>query len=221
MPPTTHTFLFADLAGFAALTEAHGDDQAADLAGEFCDAIRARLDDHAAEHVKSIGDAVLVRVAEAASAVRLGVRIVEEVGGRHEVPVVRVGMHTGSAVEREGDWFGASVNLAARVAAVARGGEVVVTEATRAGAGDFEDIQFIDRGPQRFRHVTEPIRIFAAQGVHSSARLLPIDPVCHMAVEPEWAVTSVHCDRELHFCSERCRSVFAGAPDLYTDVRRG
>jgi adenylate cyclase len=48
-------------------------------------------------------------------AVELGLRIVEDAGSHHYFPVVRVGMHTGAAVERDGDWFGAAVNLASRV----------------------------------------------------------------------------------------------------------
>ena len=48
---------------------------------------------------------------------------------------VRVGAHTGSAVQRDGDWFGAAVNLAARAAATAQRGEILMTEATRSAAG--------------------------------------------------------------------------------------
>ena len=53
------TFLFADLSGFTALTEVHGDEQAADLAGDFAAAVRELLPEHGAEHIKSIGDAFL------------------------------------------------------------------------------------------------------------------------------------------------------------------
>jgi len=53
--------------------------------------------------VKAIGDAVMIRCEDAGKAIRLGVRIVEEVGGQHGFPIVRVGMHTGPAAERDGD----------------------------------------------------------------------------------------------------------------------
>ena len=56
-----HTFLFADLAGFTALTEAHGDRQAADVAAEFSAAVRRLLSSHQAEEVKTIGDALMIR----------------------------------------------------------------------------------------------------------------------------------------------------------------
>ena len=53
--PAVQTFLFADLSGFTALTEAHGDEQAADLVGGFCVAVRQLLDAHQAQEVKTIG----------------------------------------------------------------------------------------------------------------------------------------------------------------------
>jgi class 3 adenylate cyclase len=70
------TFVFADIAGFTALTEAHGDDEAAALLAEFCAAVNAELPAFCGTQVKSIGDALMLRVPEPAEAVRLGLRIV-------------------------------------------------------------------------------------------------------------------------------------------------
>ena len=140
------TFLFADLSGFTALTEAHGDEQAADLVGGFCVAVRGLLAEHQAQEVKTIGDALMLRTGDAAAAVRLGLCIVHEVGARHGFPLVRVGMHSGPAVERGGDWFGATVNLAARVSAAAAGGEALLTAVTRTASGDVAGVELRERG---------------------------------------------------------------------------
>src|SRR6266511_927086 len=113
---SAQTFLFADLAGYTALTEAMGDESAADAAAEFCEYVRGLLAAHGAEEVKAIGDAVLLRVPDAASAARLAERIVCDYGARHRALGVAVGMHTGTAVQRGDDWFGSAVNVAARVA---------------------------------------------------------------------------------------------------------
>jgi class 3 adenylate cyclase/YHS domain-containing protein len=211
------TFLFADLAGFTALTEAHGDQDAAELAAQFEARVDALLADHEAELVKSIGDAVMVRCSDPGLAIRLGVRIVDEVGRHHGFPSVRVGMHTGSAVERKGDWFGAAVNLAARVSGVAAGGEVLLTRATQQAAGEIEGIDLVERGRQVLRNVTEPVELFIARGAgERSAEGLPIDPVCRMAVDPQHAVGSLRYDgREYHFCSLHCVRAFAEAPEHY------
>jgi adenylate cyclase len=205
------TFLFADLSGFTALTEAHGDEQAADLVGGFCIAVRRLLAAHQAQEVKTIGDALMLRAGDAAAAIRLGLRIVHDVGAQHGFPLVRVGMHTGPAVERGGDWFGATVNLAARVSAAASGGEALLTAATRAACGDVEGVELRDRGRRAFRNVAEPVPVYAAvrQGARSSAGL-PIDPVCRMAVDP-WhsAGRLTHQGVEYCFCSLGCAGAFA------------
>ena len=94
------TFVFADIAGFTALTEAHGDEQAATLVADFCDAVRAELPADAA-HVKTIGDALMLRIPDPGEAILLGLNITHGLMRGHEAPAVRVGLHHGTAVERE------------------------------------------------------------------------------------------------------------------------
>lgn len=132
--PKESIFLFADLAGFTALTEAHGDASAAMIAGDFTAGVRKILGDFSAEEVKTIGDEVMIRVIDPDTAVRLGTRIVDDLAF-HGSPPIRVGMHSGPAVSREGDWFGATVNLASRVADAAKPGEVLITDKPAAGCG--------------------------------------------------------------------------------------
>jgi adenylate cyclase len=217
------TFLFADLSGFTALTEAHGDEDAAELAAEFESRVDALLAEHEAEQVKAIGDAVMIRCRDAGLAVRLGLRIVGDVGRQHGFPSVRVGMHTGPAVERAGDWFGAAVNLAARVSGAAAGGEVLLTEATREAAGEVDGIDLVERGRQSLRNVSEPVMLFAAHSAgERSAQGLAIDPVCRMAVDPKHAAGSLRHDGvDYHFCSLDCVRVFTEAPERYVGVRAG
>lgn len=213
-----HTFLFADLAGFTALTEAMGDEDAAELAGQFADAVRGLLPEHRAEEIKAIGDALMIRGEAASESVRLGLRIVHEVGGRSFFPTVRVGMHTGPAVERERDWFGATVNVAARVSGIAAGGEVLVTEATRDAASELEDVGFKQQGRQALRNVADPVVIYAAVRRNlESVSALPIDPVCRMAVAPDHAAATItHEGTEHVFCSLACVRRFAESPEKFT-----
>jgi class 3 adenylate cyclase/YHS domain-containing protein len=211
------TFVFADIAGFTALTEAHGDEQAADLAADFAAAVEGVLAPGAAEQVKTIGDAIMLRFDDAGTAVRAGLRIACELLAEHGAPTVRVGMHTGPAVARGGDWFGASVNLAARIAALAGGGEVLLTGATRAASGDLEDVIIENRGLRELRNVAEPVEVHAAwsKDAPTTSRLV-LDPVCRMAVDPARSSgTLSHDGVEYHFCSAGCMSRFAAAPERY------
>jgi class 3 adenylate cyclase len=72
------TFLFADIAGYTALTEAHGDEQAADLVPDFFKAVSEELPTWGGTHVKTIGDALMLRIPDPAQAVALGLRISHE-----------------------------------------------------------------------------------------------------------------------------------------------
>jgi class 3 adenylate cyclase len=128
--PSTPTFLFADLVGYTALTEAMGDAAAADLAREFRRTMCALSRDHGARQVKSMGDGVMIWIADAGDAVSLAAEALERVGTSPDLLPVRIGVHTGPAVRRGSDWYGSAVNVAARLADQAQPNEALVSEAT-------------------------------------------------------------------------------------------
>jgi class 3 adenylate cyclase/YHS domain-containing protein len=212
------TFMFADIAGYTALTEAHGDEQAADLVAQFFEAVSEELPSCGGTHVKTIGDALMLRIPDPAQAVPLGLRITHELLRGHGAPEVRVGLHHGPAIERDGDYFGATVNLAARVAAVAIGGEALLTAHTAALAPALDGILYQPRGRQTLRNIREPVELFAAipqgQPVHGK---LPIDPVCKMAVDPEHAVGRLISEETAYFfCTLACAAEFATHPERFS-----
>jgi adenylate cyclase len=100
-PTVNATFVFADLAGFTALTEAHGDEQAAAVVADFGTAVRDHLPATGGHQVKGIGDAVMLCIPDPGAAVRLGLRTTHELMLGHGAPAVRVGMHHGPATERD------------------------------------------------------------------------------------------------------------------------
>jgi adenylate cyclase len=170
---STHTFLFADLVGFTALAEAEGDDRALEVAVDLQRRVRGLLADHDAEQVKSIGDGLMLRCTNPAAAVRLGLRLVAELAADPGFPPVRVGIHSGPALTRDGDWYDQTVNLAARLCSVAPGGEVLVSEATRGAAGPLRRVAWGDRHLHWLRNVTEPVGTYSvreAAGMVARAR---------------------------------------------------
>ena len=211
------TFMFADIAGFTALTEAHGDQEAAKLVGEFCEAVAAELPAFGGTQVKTIGDALMLRIPDPGTAVLLGLRIAHDVLRGHGAPAVRVGMHHGPAIERAGDYIGSTVNLAARVSAAATGGEVLLTARTAATAPQVEGVLYQSRGRQTLRNVRDPVELVAAvrQG-DTSDRGLAIDPVCRMAVDPEHAAGRLtYEDTTYYFCTLDCAGAFARHPQRF------
>jgi adenylate cyclase len=212
------TFVFADIAGFTALTEAHGDEEAVKLVEELSEGVEAELPAIQGEYVKTIGDALMLRIPAPGDAVLLALRIANDLLSAHGAPTVRVGLHHGPAVERKGDYFGASVNLAARVSALASGGEVLLTGQTAALAPDLEGVLYESRGRQTLRNVADPLEIFAALRVGEAAEgRLPVDPVCRMVVDPDRAAGRLlHDGSTYFFCSLSCAGEFARQPERFT-----
>jgi class 3 adenylate cyclase len=153
----THTFVFTDLVGFTALTADRGDDVAADVCHDFYANVRALLDAHDAHEVKTLGDGLMLRAENPGLAIGLGLKIVNGLEELPSFPAVRVGMHTGPAVEREGDWYGTTVNVAARLCSAAGGGEVLVSDTTRQAAGRLRKITLEEERLHWLKNVTEPV----------------------------------------------------------------
>jgi adenylate cyclase len=210
-------FLFADIAGFTALTESHGDEQAAELVADFCSAAKLVLPHYGGTQIKTIGDAIMLRVPDPGQAVRLGLNIAHDLMHGHGAPAVRVGLHHGPAIERDGDYFGAAVNLAARVSGAAAGGEVLLTAQTAALAPDLAGVLYESRGRRTLRNVREPVELVAAIRRSQSGRgRLAVDPVCHMAVDPDRAAGRlVYEDTAYFFCTLACAGAFARRPERF------
>jgi adenylate cyclase len=121
------------------------------------------------------------------------------------------------AVERDGDYFGAAVNLAARVSGEASGGEVLLTASTAARAPELDGVLYEPRGRRALRNVREPVELFAAvRAGESSGQDLPRDPVCRMAVDPERSAGRLTYENTAYFfCSLACAAEFARQPERF------
>ncbi|RKQ93755.1 adenylate cyclase [Solirubrobacter pauli] len=122
---------FADLAGYTRLTEEVGEEEALEVVERFVELVTETLPEDA-RVIKTIGDEVMIVGTD------LGALVDWAVGFQAlqtERPLPRIGLHAGSVLYRDGDYYGRAVNLASRVAARATGGEVLVTREVRAVAG--------------------------------------------------------------------------------------
>jgi adenylate cyclase len=148
---------FADLAGYTRLTEEEGEEQALDAVERFVESVEHTLPDDA-RVIKTIGDEVMVVGSDpaaltdwAAGFQRLHV----------ERPRPRIGIHSGQVLYRDGDYYGREVNLAARVAARAAGGEVLVTRPVIENAG--AHLEFEPIGEVRLKGFAGPTELFLAK----------------------------------------------------------
>ena len=156
--PTAICFL--DLTGYTRLTEQFGDEAAADLAARPSGLVQTTSGRHGGRPVKWLGDGVMFVFREPAGAVRAALEMVDT-ARREEMPPAHVGLHAGPVLFQEGDYFGRTVNLAARIADYARQGEVLVSQDVVDACADTE-LSFREIGPVELKGVPEPIRLHVA-----------------------------------------------------------
>jgi predicted ATPase/class 3 adenylate cyclase/tetratricopeptide (TPR) repeat protein len=170
LPTGTVTFLFSDLEGSTRMWEEHPEAMKGALA-RHDQILRDAVEGHGGQVVKSTGDglhAVFGRPEDAvAAAVEAQLGLDAERWFETGPLRVRMGLHTGTAEARAGDYFGPALNRAARLAASAHGGQVVVSEATVGVVRDAlpVGVALEDLGEQRLRDLTRPERVF--QLVHA------------------------------------------------------
>jgi adenylate cyclase len=155
---------FLDLTGYTRLTEERGDEAAADLAARLAGLVRRSAQEHGGTPVKWLGDGVMFYFRAPKAAVLAAVEMVEVVG-RQGLPPAHVGIHAGPVVFQEGDYFGRTVNLAARIAEYARPGEVLVSQEV-VDAADAAPVSFVEIGPVELKGVPGTLRLHIA---HRSA----------------------------------------------------
>ena len=213
LPRPECTVAFVDLAGFSALTEAHGDDDAAALADRFAELARAALGP-SDRLVKCIGDAVMLAAPTPGEGITLVGRLLGALAGEQNVPLPRCGVHHGPVVERNGDLFGATVNVAARVAARAFGGQTLGTRAV-ADAARAAGVRVVDLGSFALKNIAAEMEVFE---IHLGPRVAggAVDPVCRMRVEREEAAGRLRfASSDYWFCSLECAAAFTAAPSRY------
>jgi adenylate cyclase len=149
---------FADLAGYTRLTEEAGEEEAVDVVERFVESVELTLPDDA-RVIKTIGDEVMLVGADPTALVDWAVGFQALNAGRRPLP--RIGIHSGDALYRDGDYYGRAVNLASRVGARAAGGEVLVTEPVVAAAGDH--LAFEPIGQVKLKGFTEATDLFLAR----------------------------------------------------------
>jgi|SRR5829696_8542387 len=159
-PGRVPAMCFLDLVGYTRLTEEQGDRAAAALA----EALAVLVDRSAREHggvpVKWLGDGVMVWFREPAGAVRSALGLVAQLS-EAGLPPAHVGVAAGPVVVQGGDYFGRTVNLAARIAARANAGQVLVSQSVVESASP-EGVSFVELGELRLEGFARPVRLLEA-----------------------------------------------------------
>ena len=160
----TVTILFTDIEGSTALAQRLGDKAYHALLAEHNRILREQVARHGGHEVKSMGDGFMVAFASAARALSCAVDIQKafaQHGKTAEAPIsVRIGLNTGESIEEAGDYFGTAVTLAARIAARAQGGQILVSEVVRTVGGSLAGVEFRDAGRKQLKGIKGRQRVF-------------------------------------------------------------
>ncbi len=209
---TDTTIAFLDLTRFTALADVHGDELAVDVIDRFVDAVEGAVHGRG-RVVKTMGDGVLLQVHGPHDAISVADEVSLRLHRTTGMPELTAGVATGPVVERYGDVFGTTVNLASRLAGLAAAGELLATDpAARAAAAAGWQVEPL--GLTLIRGLHDPVCIHRV--LLCPAQDCDTDPVCGMRISPGPATPSeVVNGRPLWFCSPTCLERLRSAPERY------
>ena len=225
LPSGTVTLLFSDIEGSTRMWEADSESMASALARH--DVLLREAIEAVRGHVfKQVGDAFCAVFTEAPDAVRAAVAI-QRVLGAESWPAgspirVRIALHSGACVERDGDYFGRVVNRVARLMAIGHGGQVLCSGPTRAllGGAIGDGVHWVDMGEHRLKDLGQPEHVFQLRAAGLGEEFEPLRSLNHPAVRqnlPSPATTFVGRAGELL----ALRALLAGGSRLLSIVGPG
>jgi adenylate cyclase len=159
--PRPPAICFVDLTGYTQLTEERGDAAAANVAGRLAALVSDIARRRGGRPVRWLGDGGLFHFREPQMAVLAGLDVVEGAPAAG-LPAAHVGIHTGPVIAQDGDVYGRTVNLAARIASYAQAGQVVVSDDTARRSGNDDTLRFQPLGPVELKGVASPLALYQA-----------------------------------------------------------
>ena len=210
------TFCFVDIAGYTALTDSHGERAAADLVDGFNGRVWSAVDGRG--HVQELsGDSAFLVFPDPVVAMQAIAILYREIAGMQDFPMLRCGLHHGSALLRSKRYFGSTINTAARTVAQAGRGEVMCTapvaQALASSAAANYPITHV--GKVKLKNLADGVDLYRI-ALAESCDQFAIDPVCQMQVDTRTTAASSWLNgRQYWFCTVACCRRFEAAPSNF------
>jgi adenylate cyclase len=208
------TVAFIDLAGFSAIADVHGDASALAILELFEGMVREALTGYEPP-IKWIGDEAMLAFAEPETAIQALGKLLQSCRNEPRLPLTRAGVNHGPVIRRSSDLFGSTVNIAARIAALAAPGQLMATKPVADAAADL-GIVVRDLGRTALRSVESEVPLFEIE-LSPVADPAWIDPVCKM--HAPYASYRRSAPDGPWFCSPPCREAYRRSPHTYPLVR--
>jgi len=207
---TVATVAFVDLAGFSAIADVYGDTSAIAVLERFEELVREALGE-LGPPIKWIGDEAMFGFPDPATALRVLGRLLPACRSEPQIPLTRTGLNHGPVLRRANDLFGSTVNIAARIAAVASPGQLLATEPV-ANIATASGIVARNIGKVALRSIAGHVPLYC---IELAPAFDPawIDPVCKM--HAPLAAYRRATPTGPWFCSERCAEAYRKSPETY------
>lgn len=204
------TVAFIDLAGFSAIADVHGDASAIAVLEIFERMVREALCGYEPP-IKWIGDEAMLSFPGPETAIQALGSLLQACRKEPRLPLTRAGLNHGPVIRRAGDLFGSTVNIAARIAALASPGQLLATQPI-AEAARVRGILVRDLGTVALRSVVGEVPLYEIE-LAPSADPAWIDPVCKM--HAPYASYRRAAPRGPWFCSPGCEEAYRKSPQTY------
>ena len=204
------TVAFVDLAGFSAIADVYGDASAIAVLGRFEELVSQALGGLGSP-IKWIGDEAMFGFPDPATALQVLGRLIPACRSEPRIPLTRTGLNHGPVLRRSNDLFGSTVNIAARIAAIASPGQMLATQQV-ADIAAASGIVARDMGQVALRSIADEVSLYSIEFAPAFDATW-IDPVCKMLAP--YAAYRRTKPTEPWFCSERCAEAFRRSPEIY------
>ena len=207
--------MMADLAGYTALTEAHGGASAAQLVSKYIELVDAALVGDC-KLFQRIGDQVVILSDSAPDMLSTARRLNKMTGDEHQFLSIHAGLHYGSVFIEGNNLYGSTINVASRIMNIAQRGEILCSQGfitQLAGAGTAKSV-----GTYKLKNIAGELELFLLN--EQTPDLLVMDPVCHMQIDASKSnLYLVFNQLTYYFCSMDCRDRFKAAPSHFITVK--
>lgn len=211
---------FVDLASFTPLADVMGDESAAEVLARFSQLVHDAVGRSDGRVVKQIGDAFMLVFFDARAAVSCALDIERRARAEPQFPAVRSGVQSGDVLYRAGEYVGANVNIAARLAAAAERHQVLVTAAVKDETGAVPGAEFVPLGRVALKGIAEELDLFTVVAERPEGESQLVDPVCGIELRPGTAAARLLWEgEERFFCCRTCLHRFVEAPERYRSGR--
>jgi adenylate cyclase len=205
--------MIADLSGYTALTQIHGNYTSAEIFSKYSTLIKSALEPDC-KLLEQVGDNVLIFSENVENLIKTSQNLILLSTQEENFLLVHIGIDYGEILMDDNEIFGSVINIASRISNLASGGQILCTERIRERISDRDDL-FRKFGSHQFKNLTGKLEVFEIL-IPSSIPDKKLDPVCRMLIDiSNPSAVFNYNGEEYYFCSEQCKRIFTETPESY------